>query len=117
MSRRLHATNGRASIAFRMARNTSGATEYGACAARLGLTLGCTGSASSWRHACDLGPPPPEWAAAITGISADRIRQLAAHEVGHTLGFNHNFAASTYGGRASVMDYPAPRILLRDGRP
>ncbi|MGH7731633.1 MAG: DUF5117 domain-containing protein, partial [Candidatus Eiseniibacteriota bacterium] len=33
-----------------------------------------------------------------------RIRQLAAHEVGHTLGFNHNFAASTYAGRASVMD-------------
>ena len=43
-------------------------------------------------------------------LSLARIRQLAAHEVGHTLGFNHNFAASTYGGRASVMDYPAPLI-------
>ena len=43
-----------------------------------------------------------------------RIRQLAAHEVGHTLGFNHNFAASTYAGRASVMDYPAPRIGIRE---
>jgi hypothetical protein len=42
-----------------------------------------------------------------------RIRQLAAHEVGHTLGFNHNFAASTYGGRASVMDYPAPLVEVR----
>jgi len=41
-----------------------------------------------------------------------RIRQLAAHEVGHTLGLNHNFAASTYAGRASVMDYPAPLIGL-----
>ena len=38
-----------------------------------------------------------------------RIRQLGAHEVGHTLGFTHNFAAST-NGRASVMDYPHPLI-------
>ncbi|MGD8749621.1 MAG: zinc-dependent metalloprotease, partial [Balneolaceae bacterium] len=38
-----------------------------------------------------------------------RIRQLAAHEVGHTLGLAHNFAAST-NGRASVMDYPAPKV-------
>ncbi len=38
-----------------------------------------------------------------------RIRQLSAHEVGHTLGFDHNFAASTQ-DRASVMDYPHPLI-------
>jgi hypothetical protein len=42
-------------------------------------------------------------------LSLARIRQLAAHEVGHSLGFSHNFAASTY-GRASVMDYPAPKV-------
>ena len=49
-------------------------------------------------------------------ISLARIRQLAAHEVGHTLGFNHNFAASTYADRASVMDYPAPDVgLAADG--
>jgi hypothetical protein len=45
-----------------------------------------------------------------------RIRQLSAHEVGHALGIAHNFAASTQ-GRYSVMDYPAPRIGLRNGQP
>lgn len=43
-----------------------------------------------------------------------RIRQLSAHEVGHTLGFAHNFAAST-NGRASVMDYPHPTLRLKGG--
>ena len=38
-------------------------------------------------------------------MSLDRLRQLAAHEVGHTLGLPHNYLASTQ-GRASVMDYP-----------
>ena len=47
-------------------------------------------------------------------LALARIRQLAAHEVGHTLGLAHNFAGSTYGGRASVMDYPAPLVGLRD---
>jgi hypothetical protein len=40
-----------------------------------------------------------------------RLRQLAAHEVGHTLGFAHNFAASRM-GNGSVMDYPHPIIKL-----
>ena len=47
-------------------------------------------------------------------VALARIRQLSAHEVGHTLGFTHNFAASTYGGRASVMDYPAPLVQITD---
>ncbi|MEZ5307066.1 MAG: zinc-dependent metalloprotease [Pyrinomonadaceae bacterium] len=47
-------------------------------------------------------------------LAIARIKQLSAHEVGHTLGFAHNFAASTY-GRASVMDYPAPLISVRNG--
>ena len=44
-----------------------------------------------------------------------RIRQLAAHEVGHTLGFAHNFAASA-NNRASVMDYPHPTLKLKNGK-
>ncbi|HJY29919.1 MAG TPA: zinc-dependent metalloprotease [Pyrinomonadaceae bacterium] len=40
-----------------------------------------------------------------------RLRQLAAHEVGHTLGLQHNYAASPV-NRSSVMDYPAPRAKL-----
>ncbi|HVR96620.1 MAG TPA: zinc-dependent metalloprotease [Thermoanaerobaculia bacterium] len=47
-------------------------------------------------------------------LALARIRQLAAHEVGHALGLNHNFAGSTYGGRASVMDYPAPLVGITD---
>ena len=46
-------------------------------------------------------------------IALARIRQLAAHEVGHSLGFQHNMAASSYDNRASVMDYPAPEVGVK----
>ncbi|WDF56671.1 zinc-dependent metalloprotease [Mucilaginibacter sp. KACC 22063] len=41
-----------------------------------------------------------------------RIRQLSAHEIGHTLGLYHNFTSSTH-DRASVMDYPFPRFTMK----
>jgi len=44
-----------------------------------------------------------------------RIRQLSAHEVGHTLGIAHNFSASV-NDRASVMDYPHPLVKITDGQ-
>ena len=43
-----------------------------------------------------------------------RIRQLSAHEIGHTLGFAHNYAASTV-NKTSVMDYPHPQFSLKNG--
>ena len=51
---------------------------------------------------------------AMLDMALARIRQLSAHEIGHTLGFAHNFAAST-NSRASVMDYPHPFIQLKEG--
>lgn len=68
--------------------------------------------------ACGCGSLIPHFAEAALAhgakvsakdVALARIRQLSAHEVGHTLGFAHNFAASV-NQRASVMDYPAPQI-------
>lgn len=48
-------------------------------------------------------------------LALERLHQLAAHEVGHTLGLQHNFTSSV-NNRASVMDYPPPMVSLnKDG--
>ncbi|MEO7923529.1 MAG: zinc-dependent metalloprotease [Chitinophagaceae bacterium] len=44
-------------------------------------------------------------------MALERLKQLSAHEVGHTLGLMHNYAASV-SNRASVMDYPHPAAKL-----
>jgi hypothetical protein len=63
------------------------------------------------------GQPLPE-DNALRAMVLARVRQLASHEVGHTLGLAHNFAASSYGQGTSVMDYPHPLITLNsDGKP
>ncbi|MFK8055404.1 MAG: zinc-dependent metalloprotease [Saprospiraceae bacterium] len=49
----------------------------------------------------------------LLAFALDRLRQLSAHEVGHTIGLAHNFAASAV-DRASVMDYPHPYVTLND---
>ncbi len=50
----------------------------------------------------------------MLALALARLRQLSAHEVGHTIGLAHNFAGSTQ-GRTTVMDYPAPLATLVDG--
>jgi hypothetical protein len=59
-------------------------------------------------------PIPPDMEQMVLA----RTRQLAAHEVGHTLGLQHNFAASSVAPGTSVMDYPHPWITLdSQGKP
>jgi len=52
---------------------------------------------------------------AAVEMALARVRQLSAHEVGHTIGFPHNYMASAY-GRESVMDYPAPLVEIENGQ-
>ncbi|MBM4183216.1 MAG: DUF5117 domain-containing protein [Gemmatimonadetes bacterium] len=68
---------------------------------------------------CDLsGAPDFEYLAQVAEgsdayeLALARVRQLSAHEVGHTLGFPHNYIGSAQ-GRETVMDYPAPLVEIR----
>ena len=63
------------------------------------------GILSPYKTGTETPPELKEWALA-------RIRQLAAHEVGHTIGFGHQYYDSS-AGRISVMDYPHPLVTLK----
>jgi hypothetical protein len=72
---------------------------------------GCAAAAvPAPEYLADLGPTSE-----LRNMVLARIRQLAAHEVGHTLGFAHNFAGSAR-GRNSVMDYPAPLVKIANDK-
>jgi hypothetical protein len=45
-------------------------------------------------------------------VMLNRLALLTCHELGHVLGLDHNFVASTF-DRGSVMDYYAPRVKIR----
>jgi hypothetical protein len=58
----------------------------------------------------ETGKPASE---TMRQAALQRLRQLSAHEIGHTLGLMHNYASSV-NDRASVMDYPHPVVTLND---
>lgn len=59
----------------------------------------------------DGKPVPKE----MEQMALSRLKQLAVHEVGHTLGLSHSYSSSSE-GRASVMDYPHPFVKLTNGK-
>ena len=63
------------------------------------------GLLNPYKSGTETPPELMEWGLA-------RIRQLSAHEVGHTLGIGHNYYDSK-GGRVSVLDYPHPLVTLK----
>jgi hypothetical protein len=79
------------------------------------VTLGSLRVRQDWMIAEGLLQPYRNGDEATPEIRAwalQRMRQLSAHEVGHTLGLGHNYYDSD-AGRISVMDYPHPLVTLR----
>jgi hypothetical protein len=79
------------------------------------VTLGSLRVRQDWMIAEGLLQPyrtGDEQTPEIRAWALQRMRQLSAHEVGHTLGLGHNYYDSDL-GRISVMDYPHPLVTLR----
>jgi hypothetical protein len=79
------------------------------------VTLGSLRVRQDWMIAEGLLQPyraGDEQTPEIRRWALQRMRQLSAHEVGHTLGLGHNYYDSD-AGRISVMDYPHPLVTLR----
>ncbi|MGH7680254.1 MAG: zinc-dependent metalloprotease [Gemmatimonadaceae bacterium] len=81
------------------------------------VTLGSLRSRQDWLIAEGLLQPyrsGDEQTPQIMDWVIKRMRQLSAHEVGHTLGLGHNYYDSqAEGGRISVLDYPHPLVTLK----
>jgi len=81
------------------------------------VTLGSLRVRQDWLIGEGLTSPYPrnnENSSQVREMALARIRQLGAHEVGHTIGLSHNYisSAQTALGNYSVMDYPHPMIEL-----
>ena len=81
------------------------------------VTLGSLRVRQDWMIAEGLLQPyrnGDEATPEIQRFALQRMKQLSAHEVGHTLGLGHNYYSSgAESGRISVMDYPHPLVTLR----
>lgn len=81
------------------------------------VTLGSLRVRQDWLIGEGLTSPygeGSEYPDEVREMAIARIRQLGAHEVGHTIGLSHNYisSAQTAAGKYSVMDYPHPMIEL-----
>jgi hypothetical protein len=80
-----------------------------------GSTTGGGGGAGENDEGMFLALPPYSTPETEQQLSLLREALLTAHEVGHSLGFGHNFNSSI-NDRASVMEYPSPRIKVVNGK-